>query len=445
LEPSRWSSVRQLREEAKKNRDPKLLALLSLLSTDYAERLRLSDEAIRKDASLTWLDFEHSYREWQPFKDHPDRRFLPVERIERLRKWDPDNAVPCELAAVVIQERLGAAWFDMESRYHYRASYNFSKAVLKAENKDLPALDSEWLAAMDKVFASPKYDSYATQQFELIRDVGQKYGIRDPDITLYVLARSHLPNLLSLRIYTSWLLNQSVEAEQRGDTAGATTYAWKALHFAQRMHLGKKTTIEGLIAIAMGKMAGERLQPLLEKHGQANEASLIAFQLAEWQSEAEQRRFLTATSDRGTREAVAWAGMTIWLATVVILFTGVMSCLSLFVFWVRRRSAVDARGKWFVFLSWALDAGPIVMLGACAALYFAYQPFARTYQAYFSTSQPIGDLEGLMEVGMVTHVLPNPIMRFADPVLGWTVATVALSLMAALLLIRMVARRLRHA
>src|SRR5215470_8531384 len=50
--------------------------------------------------------------------------------------------------------------------------------------------DAQWLSAMDAVYTAPKYDSHLDNEFDLIRDVTQKYGVRDPDITLYLLASS---------------------------------------------------------------------------------------------------------------------------------------------------------------------------------------------------------------------------------------------------------------
>ena len=57
---SRWSSVRQLRKDAEISQDPKLFALLSLLSDDDAHRSRLADRAIALDPSLTWIDYENA-------------------------------------------------------------------------------------------------------------------------------------------------------------------------------------------------------------------------------------------------------------------------------------------------------------------------------------------------------------------------------------------------
>jgi hypothetical protein len=135
--------------------------------------------------------------------------------------------------------------------------------------------------------------------------------------------------------------------------------------------------------------------------------------------------------------------MTILLATFLIPLTILVSCASVLALWLKRLS-VEARSLFLVFLSWALDAAPIVLLGACSAIYLAYQPFAQTFSAYFSAEQPTGNFEGLFEEGSVTHVLPYSVTRVATPVLFWTIATVALSALAAFLLIRMFARRLRQ-
>lgn len=430
--PSRWDSVKRLRKEAQTNRDPKLLALLSLLSTDAKERLELSDAAIRKDPSLTWLDFEQIRSE----QHVPDG--LPQGRMQRLQMWDPENAVLRELTARDAAYRSGTEWGSVSWP---KFPYSGKGGLLHAEES--PSPDAQWLSAMDAVFVAPKYGAYGTQEFDLIRDVTQRYGIHDPDISLYILAAHHLPNLLNLRSYNNWLLNQSEKKEHAGDRIGALADARKALSFSQRMWLGGRTSaIEALIADSLGIKAGERLQALLQEQGQTNEASLVAFQLAEWNADIDRVRFSRGISRAGP-QAAEWAGTTILLATIIILFTGFVSCISLLVLWLKR-TAVDAHSRVLACLSWALDAAPIVLLGACSVVYLAYQPFARTYSAYFSARQPISDFQGLFDAGSVTHVLATPITQMMDPVLLWTVTTVGLSLLAALLVFRMLLRHLRH-
>ena len=438
-QPLRWNSVKRLCKEAEKNRDPKLLALLALLSTDNAERLRLSDEAIRGDASLTWLDYElGATGPWGPDDSHTFHTLAP-ERMARLRKWDPDNTMPRELAAQIAAYRAGAQWGSI-SWPNQTGKYGLGIDG----SEDQPPPDSKWLAAMDEVFSSAKYDNYSTQQFELVRYATDKYRVRDPDIALYVLVRRRIPNLLSLRSYNNWLLSQSLRKEKIGDTAGALADARKALQFAQRMSLGQKTTIEALMAGTLGIAACKRLQPLLENHGHAEEASLVAFQMASWNADIERIRFTNRSQGRVGQEAAEWASMTILMAMILILLAGLASFVGALVLWLKRTSA-EARSRPLVLSSWALDAAPIVLLGTCSIVYLAYQPFAQAYSAYFSAEQPVGNFEGLYAAGSVTHVLPYSVTRVATPVLFWTVTTVALSLLAAFLLVRMVARRFRHA
>jgi hypothetical protein len=60
-DPQQWNSVRKLHKEAQTNRDPQLLAFLSLLAQEPGERMRLAGEAIEKDPSLIWIDYAGSY------------------------------------------------------------------------------------------------------------------------------------------------------------------------------------------------------------------------------------------------------------------------------------------------------------------------------------------------------------------------------------------------
>src|SRR5215470_17676153 len=237
--PSQWGSARRLFKEAETNRDPKLLGLLSLLSWDNDERLRLSEEAIQKDPSLTWLDYEQ-------FRYQKHTFVLPESRLERLQKWDPGNSASRLLAAQAAAYRAGEEGGSVQwPKLRY-----VKKSGLTQLDKAPP--DAQWLSAMDAVYTAPKYDSHLDNEFDLIRDVTQKYGVRDPDITLYLLASSTIPNLMSLESYNNWLLAQSERKEQTGDRAGALADARKAMNFSQRMWLGQKSLIELFIGDSLG-------------------------------------------------------------------------------------------------------------------------------------------------------------------------------------------------
>jgi hypothetical protein len=208
-DPTQWRSVKKLRKEAETNRDPQLLAWLSLLSTDYAERLRLSEEAIEKDSSLTWLDYQQSL--W-PLNDLIRQRYLGVERIERLQRWDPENAIPHILLAEAISSPLRSESYHALVRKG--AKIEWEKKITQ---------NSLWLAEMERAFSSPKYDSYGLEGFILARAVSAKYSIEDPDPTLYVLMRTRLVKFEMLHAYTNYLLEVGAEAEPLGNVSEAAS------------------------------------------------------------------------------------------------------------------------------------------------------------------------------------------------------------------------------
>ena len=72
---SRWQSVRKLQREAKKNEDPQLLALLSLVAKDDSEKRHWADAAIARDPAFTWLLYENLR-----FERDSDGRFASLVR-----------------------------------------------------------------------------------------------------------------------------------------------------------------------------------------------------------------------------------------------------------------------------------------------------------------------------------------------------------------------------
>jgi hypothetical protein len=76
--PAHWRSVHVLQRKAAKTGDAKSLGLLSLLAGSGTERVRLADQAMAKDASLTWLLYEFRMRGEEP--EDSD-----IERAKRLQ------------------------------------------------------------------------------------------------------------------------------------------------------------------------------------------------------------------------------------------------------------------------------------------------------------------------------------------------------------------------
>ena len=88
--------VARLRAEGERDQDAQVLALTALLAADRSERMSMADRAVKLDPSLTWIYAYVRTRDGiGSCCDNP----LPSEWLDKLRKWDPDNAVPRLLIA----------------------------------------------------------------------------------------------------------------------------------------------------------------------------------------------------------------------------------------------------------------------------------------------------------------------------------------------------------
>lgn len=360
--PSQWSSARKLRAISASNRDPQLLALLSLLSDDDAERLRLSEEAIEKDPSLTWLDYEQSLL---PVNDLTKQTYLPASRLARLRKWDPQNAVPHLLAAEIISKPARTEAFDAVMRGSHLAW------------EEKLAQNRQWLSEMGAAFSAPKYDSYTGQIIELIQNVGSKFHVEDPDIALFVLTRKRIVQFDVLRGYGNMLMDRGVAHENAGDSEEAMASYSQVLQFSQRMSLGRKLPAEEYFAQAMGEEACERLQALYESAGHSNEASLVAFQLAQWKAQRDPKlmRYLPFHYRQAQWSSLAWSGLLINLTGLALLIFVPVALLSFFLVLWRGKVTVQNRGRIDFWASVLADGAPWMLLASSMLVYFTYHPY----------------------------------------------------------------------
>lgn len=414
---SRWYSVRQLRKEVAVSHDPKLLALLSLVSTDEAESSRLSDEAIARDASFTWLDFENAHPNSNPW--HP----IGAPNIKRLQAWDPDNAVVWLLSAEITFES------------HLAKSIPGIATDTERNIPDSP-YRAEWAAGMSRAFEAAKYDNYSNNVAQLIREVSGSHSKLDPDITAYILPKERIPNLLNIRTYGDWLLLEGKKAEQRGEFSTARKDYWQVMRFGGMMRQRNVFPVEWLIGVALGKHATGMLQPLLEKTGRAQEAQILGLQMTEWDttvgSAAWSNRWFT----------LEWSGFTIQLVSILFLILAIISVLSFLVLLATHRTSPRKRTSLFVFACWSVDAGPLGLLLCGTALFFLYHPFAQTYNRFIFSPNLTPDLQELQEALFVTHFsLASGFDRSASTFHFWIAITSGLILLMVSVITHMVLRR----
>ena len=428
LEPSRWHSVKKLRKEAEMNRDPQLLAWLSLLATDPAERIRLSAEAIDKDSSLTWLDYEQSL---VPLHDPPHQHYLGMERIERVQRWDPDNGVPHFLMAEVISEPLRSQ--ALRARITNGPKMEWQKKITQ---------DSRWPDEMERAFSAPKYDNYMLQEFQLALAVSKKYGIADPYPTLYILMRSRMLQFEMVQAYADHLLDVGEEAERLGNISTAASAYWQILVFSERLSTGQRP-IEKMFATAMGMKAGAKLQPVLKSMDRADEATLVGFQIAEWAAWRDQQFKKAPTLIGETWQMARRDALTIQVITFAVILLSAMFVLSEVIVWFGRRTPLELRGKRYTFFCRMADVGPLLILVSSTVLFFVYHPYARAYKEYLS-HQWLPDLDSLLVLGWVNRVVPPSFLqyRFQAAMVFWTAVTGGLTLLLIFVCFRMLTREI---
>jgi len=428
-EPSRWASVNKLNAIASTNRDPQLIALLSLLSNDEAVRLQLSEEAIHYDASFTWLDYEQSLL---PFNDLSKQHYLPEPRLRRLQKWDSQNAIPHLLTAEMISHPIRAEAFD--ALMHGDANQAWAEKLAQNPN---------WISEMSAAFSAPNYDNYSIQTLELIRSVGEKYSVRDPDIALFVLSHKRTVQFDVARVYSAYLLKRGGEFSDSGNIAGAEADFTTVLHFSQRMLVGYQFPFEQYFAQGMGARACEKLQTLYQSTGRTNEAALVAFQLAEWNQSRDTKlmRYMPSHYREAQWNALAWSGLQLNLAGIVLAVLAPLALLSLLYAWWRRSISLDRRGRLDFWSSVAVDGLPWILLASSALLYFVYHPYAQTLANSLSPVPPLPELETFIDAAVVAHAVPDRIELIRDPFSLWFATTALLCLVGAWLIYRLTVRR----
>jgi hypothetical protein len=424
-----WSSVIKLRAISKFNRDPQLLALLALLSGNHEERLALSDEAIRKDPSLTWLDYEVSRRTWLQLDP---RDSFPSERVERLRKWDPQNSAPYIMAAERLAQPAELEQFDaiVQGRKHI-------PEVMKrlVSNSDL-------ISEMHAAFTAPKYDNYTTRALELTRSVCARFSIHDPEIIQHVIITNREPRFDVMEAYVQYITERGGAAEKSGNVKQALAGYSELLRFAQCVALAAQTPSEQYLARDIGEESGKKLAPLYASLRQSDEASMVSSQLEQWKAEQDLRFFRDVPLRyRGSEfNALAWSGLLINIAGLSLLMILPLAVISVLYVFSRRKALPEQRGFTDLLASIFADSAPWLLLASSVLIYFTYHPYARMCAEYLKGGPGSPDMQMFLAAMLVPHAVPESFGFLHDPVSRWSAITAILCTLLVVFLCRMLLR-----
>lgn len=379
-------SLRDLWTKAEKERDANTLAFAALELRDPAQReqrLRLADEAVALDRSLTWI--------YVNLLDGRMDSAIPEPWVEQLVRWDSTNAVPYLFEAERIARQVRADWHKM----HPQSEYSQIRQIDRNGRQNNPVIhDARWIAAMERAYDAPKFDSYRIRHSELNREVMRRKKIGKPIVAMRALVSHWLPSVSNAITFEEVLLKRGQEAERREDLEVAARWYRRAAQFGERVHTQTQSDFETLIARNIQEKAYRELQPLLAKMGKTSEAALVAYNLAE----AEQSRAASTTkaihSAQQQFSALHWPALLVQISALTVVLVSSLTIAAFLLF-------LGIGGKLFPalrgILCVALDFGPLLLFIACAAFLLSYHPFAREFYSYIYTPAQITELKQFQE------------------------------------------------
>ena len=350
--------------------DSRALAFVALHHPDINLAAGAAEKAIALDPHLSWISARFAQAHAPALDSAP--------WIARLEAWDRDNAFPYLLEA--------DQFFDPSS---FGGAWELHGAALLPPR--VLAVDSDFRRSMQKAFAAPKYDSYASQRFELDRTVLQQQGWDRPDLLIKAVGSRPIPNLQAVRTYAEYLVIDLGEtAEKAGRLQDAAAPYQTAAQFGVHMQQGAPG-IEHLIALGIRQQSYEHIVALLRLEGRAEEAALLEPSLGDLHDalrfKAREFRSADVSASRAASLVLFFGVLVVALAVATLAWLPAVVALR----WTENASSLLNN-----FASLAAIAPPSLLL-ASLCLYGAYYPYIRHLNQFESGEQLFRELRPFWE------------------------------------------------
>ncbi|MDP9263727.1 MAG: hypothetical protein M3O85_05325 [Acidobacteriota bacterium] len=369
--------LQALAERAKQDRDAQSLAFVAL-HAGRDQDVALADQAVAVDPSLTWIYYGVAYRH------RADNGWKQPAFASTLKGWtaslqafDAQNAVPYLLQAEAIREQT--------------KKFPDFYPPFTPEKGEAVSQQADWVAAMEKAYSAPRYDSYVNRRFDLERKVLLANGWARPDRLVISTASDPLPNLLNVRSYANYKVKYlAPKAEGGKHHEEALRHYYQTALFGQRMQVEASTLIEQLIGAAVDHIASEPLEAELRKAGQNDQAELVAFSY---------RRFRRDYPEAAHRDPLAISSNQLWavllahiLAFCAVFFWGATLLAALYLNakrWIR----VEKRGRIFQFVTGSVNYLAVLVFVSSLSLFLVNVPYFANFHYYMQAPGEVRNLE----------------------------------------------------
>lgn len=373
---SRWlksvlptqAEIDGIAQRGEQARDADALAFAALHIDDTAKKQRYADEAVGMNPKLGWIYLDQALGY--------ERNPKPVEYARKLQAFDPQNALGYLCEGDILRGKMSPSE-PLENR----------------------AQKHDWIAAMDKAFAAPRYDGYILQWFDFHRHFVRSHGLDRPELMIIYMSAAPIPNLLNIRQYFDLLIRKlGPDLEKAGKPAEALKMYWSVAHFGDRMQLGGATWIEQLIGAAAQRTAYQKLEPMLRSSKQEDAAVSVSL--------AAQILEQRITHFRGT-DILAVSSNEMWTAALVGIFLALvgffwlLTALSVIYVNAKRWIRPEVKGRFFHLVTVSENYFAILLFIVSIGLYITVYPYQRNYEYYMTAQGTMHDGESF-----IMHTVP---------------------------------------
>lgn len=232
-----------LERRAEARRDGQALAFVAVRTWESSGSTKLADKAVQLDPELTWI-----YGMASPTPEASERW------IQKLKQWDPQNALPYFMEAENIDNAASASGRNVTIR---------------------GSVDNEsvgWRNALASAFASSKLDDYADKFHALDQKVVARYNLNEPYL-VFSNVNGFLPSYSywdSSR-YAQWLVKSGEALEKRGDQNDALENYLSVIRFGE---MAKRELPPMYVVL---KDAYARSAAIYKKRGDQGQAALYSY------------------------------------------------------------------------------------------------------------------------------------------------------------------------
>jgi hypothetical protein len=413
--------LEKIAAKAAQEKDARQLAFVAVIYPDTKKAYAYADQAVELDPSLAWIYSNRWY--YYRSQDAPQR----TERAETLQKLDPENGFVHLVSAYAIAEPM------IEEQILDRRGLTAQTAA------EVLGKNNAWKSEMEKGFAAQKYDSYFDRNLELVQEGWRKNPSLSGALIGIGLWQHSVGSATEILSYADIRRDEAVEAGTAGNVKEAELILNGMRDFGRRMSSGSTIPFEKELGNGVTQRGLMGFEKLYAATGQAEEEKKIQAQLGELEM-VKKAQVDTYLNWRGEVERnFHWTALVVQIAAVLCVLFAIAVVLSLLVLEVCFAFSwkISKSERWIACR--VADYGPVLLLVASVALLVSFRPLAEAFEQFRSTQQPGYDGLGLFwQVFALSDA--NFFEYFYVPYHRWLVGTVALAALAAIVLVRGLAR-----